>query len=1426
MAAPKVLRPMPAAKLGADDKWWRERKQALARLREAVEDDSNRSAARQEALALCENEDRAVRHTALTLLGQLADPGDEEAVQAALSRVRDQDSRVRTTALQVLGQLAPAGDQVVIAAAARALQDWHRPARSAALVALRRLAKEIGGHSEAAASAVTLLEDPQNEWRKSVADAISDIAVKGEPETIELVAQRLESCRREVRAAAQDALPRLAAQGDPILLEAVLKRMESDVDYVRVAAGQAVMRVAASDDKTAAQAVAARLEHENLEVRTSASLVLGRFQFQVARPPALARLEHPEAKVRSSAMSTLAYIGRGDVPTICAVAKRLQDSSGVVRAMAIPLLRTLTVHQGLKCSVAAAKFASQALEHPDQGVQEAGALALVGIAAAQEMPEPPPTDKEELKNISALLATAKETLGPSLRQRRTLLLEGFDYEEDENGRRRSVIAQVGEDELAIVLAMFERSAQGGHKKSNEQVEEADERNSDLVLGSLHRLAERTRNEYMTQPVDELGEEEDLNASSSGSESSSSEKAEHEPAETMRGKPHRLQKFVEKAFFGKMASKGRAKRPGGDMARQQPDLVARRSSRDQDHKEGQEQVWSVLVVKVESGDSTKRAAGVREMAAASGASSGASNLGEALTRLMHARKVVKAAVTSDAAWQVRLAATEVLFRLSTGDQDADLLEVAALAAKDSIWKVRRAAAMSFGELGKSRGALEQAAEEAAQLVRDWRGEVAFQALVSLERLFMNCGPWPGLGRAFAAAFEHREETVRKAGADRLQRLVGRHPDMEATAAEAAAEMLQHEEGVVKEAARNLLERLGPSPSVIAAVSARLDERCDELTRCAALRVLADIAQLQQQHQGEESADQRGISAAGAGAVQPETDEQPSELLQSTQRLQDAADMAAADVARLGLQDSAASVRTEAVRCIKQFGPVPWRHALNAVQQQLAAGSNISSVHRCAALRAVAGLFSASDSVKHGARGGPADGMLKDDIEALLELVASCLEDKDDEVRGVTAEVLQGICGNSRLSRSVPAISFAAKRLAHGSEEVRQAAEVALSRLGGFGATSDGSDKSHDGRRGSNTATLGNAHGAARAAALAMGSSDPAVRRGGANVLAKLSTLGEMNRLTAANLASGLLQDEEEGVRANAEIALCNLGGEGDPNVIEYVGAHVTSASAGTRQAALSLLDKLSPPGSQLGRGKVSNEGGESGGLLLRTRVAACLCDKEPEVRAAAVGAFAKLVRPVDSASVSEVALRLPTLNSAMRSASLAALAHIWQDGLVRAAGPTEAIAVASCLEDEDPEVRAQAAALFRAAQYRGDKDVLSAIAKRLRHPEAFVRQAAVDALCAAADVGDRGAIAAAASHLDCQSWEVRTDVVQAIVRLAPRAQKYTLSGLITIVHARDQVKWQEQLLALEAVLQQCCRGGRDELGRRTLRMHKASSLLES
>ncbi|CAE8646000.1 unnamed protein product, partial [Polarella glacialis] len=119
MAAPKVLRPMPAAKLGADDKWWRERKQALARLREAVEDDSNRSAARQEALALCENEDRAVRHTALTLLGQLADPGDEEAVQAALSRVRDQDSRVRTTALQVLGQLAPAGDQVVIAAAAR-----------------------------------------------------------------------------------------------------------------------------------------------------------------------------------------------------------------------------------------------------------------------------------------------------------------------------------------------------------------------------------------------------------------------------------------------------------------------------------------------------------------------------------------------------------------------------------------------------------------------------------------------------------------------------------------------------------------------------------------------------------------------------------------------------------------------------------------------------------------------------------------------------------------------------------------------------------------------------------------------------------------------------------------------------------------------------------------------------------------------------------------------------------------------------------------------------------------------------------------------------------------------------------------------------------------------------------------------------------
>ena len=461
----------------APDPAWEERKEALDLLQAAAEKRGEGQAGKalETIVELSAHADRAVRHAALTLLGQVSDEDMRQAaLSAALARVKDRDSRVRTMALDILGQ-ASHGDPQVISAASAALEDWHRPARSAALQTLRKVAANTGS-KEAAAAVLWLLEDPQNEWRQVAAKAICEIA-HGDLDTIELAARRLESSREEVRAAAQDAVSALwTSSGD--CFEAVLRRLESEVDYIRVAAGQAFARVITPDDLVAARALTKRLQHEDAAVRNLACVALSHFSPNVVKKVLLATMHSPSAEARCSALSALASAAAGDLTCIRATCRALQDPSPAVRAVAIPVTRTLITGQDPKCCVVAAKVAAEALEHPNPDIQHAGSMALVGIARVQNPAKkaaPKQTLEQQLAQVRASpLAQLQARKGGT---------RNLDDEEE-------TFPKVSGEELEVVIAMLDAAEAKQDRRGSD--DQADKEASEVVLGMLNGMTERTR----------------------------------------------------------------------------------------------------------------------------------------------------------------------------------------------------------------------------------------------------------------------------------------------------------------------------------------------------------------------------------------------------------------------------------------------------------------------------------------------------------------------------------------------------------------------------------------------------------------------------------------------------------------------------------------------------------------------------------------------------------------------------------------------------------------------------------------------------------------------------------------------------------------------------------------------------------------------
>lgn len=807
-----------------------------------------------------------------------------------------------------------------------------------------------------------------------------------------------------------------------------------------------------------------------------------------------------------------------------------------------------------------------------------------------------------------------------------------------------------------------------------------------------------------------------------------------------------------------------------------------------------QSWRKVEALLSSGDLQKRQAGLKEVSAAAGISPSASaNQGVASVtqRKAQAKRLLRTMATSDPCWQVREATLD-LFGEVASEVNVDFIPAALEAMGDAMWQVRRAALRACsalcacGEAVLTPEDIAEAVEAAEGLVPDWNSFVSLEALGTLER-FSELGyrPTSGFEQAFARALHHRDKEVREKAGATLYRSANTSGHEEA-AAQAIAELLAYVDLDVKDEACLLLKRLGPTSISVGAVSSRISQGYDEPTRCAALTALAEFAKAGEEHPP---------GTAVEGDEREKEKESTNEIRKVQERSQWAMKAAHA-TARLGLQDPAAVVRQEAIGVMGGFGPEAWQQALQTVQGMLEHRSSLEPSCRCAVLQAVANLFATSDAIQS-PQGGPAETLGKDDLSAILELIASCFEDPDADVRDVATSVLCGLAmggkGGGR-NRSVQAITVAAQRLGHPEDVTRLAAQTALEQLGGV-----------SGNRKSGSEASGNLYEAARAAAEALSSEEPAIRQGAQRILVNLAGEGPTQRYAAAAFAVSGLKSENPDVLADAADTFVRLGAEGDPDVLEAVGATLTSGSAQSKEVALKILAALSPPGSL--SDAVSVEQGEEGGLRLRQRVARCLCDKAQDVRLAAIPAFARLLRAADQATVSQVALNLPSLPSEVRRDCLEALALVWSSP-GSASGPEEASAVASCLEDRSLEVRRLAITLLRTCQARGNEDAVLAVASRLRHAQPEVRAAAVEGLAAIACAEgpldyDRGAVAAAAAHLDSDRWEVRKSAVQAILGLVPVKIHAFLPSLVSVVGVQSDQIWAQQSDVINSMVWQCC-----------------------
>lgn len=325
-----------------EDSDWPTREKSIDALQKIAERGDQRVT---EALTirLLEEKTGGVRRSATEALEKIAKRGDPSAVAALVGRLTDESWSIRSRAAEALGKIALAGDLAVIEAlAARLEEDDHSKVRIFLVKALQALA--VKGDPQSIGVVADRVKDIDTRVRYCAVEAIENMAEVGDQRAFSALVIWVQDQDAGVCKRAVEAVVKIAKKGDPRAIEVVATRLKDGMN-IKKAVLTALASLAEKGDEKAIKAAASMLEDKSESIRIAALEALGKLAEQGDQQilaAVTASLKDQHWWVRKKAVEAMKQIAKtGDVQVIDAVARLLEDCNKTVRATAHEVLTML-----------------------------------------------------------------------------------------------------------------------------------------------------------------------------------------------------------------------------------------------------------------------------------------------------------------------------------------------------------------------------------------------------------------------------------------------------------------------------------------------------------------------------------------------------------------------------------------------------------------------------------------------------------------------------------------------------------------------------------------------------------------------------------------------------------------------------------------------------------------------------------------------------------------------------------------------------------------------------------------------------------------------------------------------------------------------------------------------------------------------------
>lgn len=253
---------------------------------------------------------------------------------------------VRATALEVLSQLAERGDQDALTVVFARLADPEACTRCAALTAIGCLAANKGDWN-VVSLLIESFEDTDDDVRQAALDQLPRLVSKNDDRTIKTVAKCLDHENASVRMDVPSALLKVSSRGNECTLESVASRLAHLSPEVRQASLFALCHLAKGAEDSVVHAAAPYLEHVQPETRAVAMQVLYKCGTDIGTDTAIKKLKDKDGMVRKAAVDVVAKAALGDPNAIDRVSQVLQNPHPGIRLSGLHALSKIA-NQGNK----------------------------------------------------------------------------------------------------------------------------------------------------------------------------------------------------------------------------------------------------------------------------------------------------------------------------------------------------------------------------------------------------------------------------------------------------------------------------------------------------------------------------------------------------------------------------------------------------------------------------------------------------------------------------------------------------------------------------------------------------------------------------------------------------------------------------------------------------------------------------------------------------------------------------------------------------------------------------------------------------------------------------------------------------------------------------------------------------------------------